>query len=256
MMNRKTAFPYLLALLLLLSGCRSHYQVVSVQRTRIVVDSRYDVNPDAAATAFLQPYKQVVDSIMGPVVGQSAKYMTAQRPEGTLSNLLGDILVWASKSYGETVDFGLYNIGGVRADLPQGNVTYGDVLDIAPFENKIAFVTLQGSVVQELFRQIISVGGEGVSHSVRMVGNKQFQLVSATIDGQQVDPNRDYRVVTIDYLLEGNDKMLAFKKGTKVHSPQDDSNNLRFIIMDYFREQMQKGILVDREIEGRVTFKQ
>ncbi len=253
-MNRKSTFFYLLALVLVTSGCRSHYQVAGIQRTRIVVDSRYDAHSDAEATAFLQPYKHVVDSIMGPVVGRSAKYMTARRPEGTLSNLLGDILVWAAQRYGETVDFGLYNIGGVRADLPKGDVTYGDILDIAPFDNKIAFVTLKGSDVLELFGQIASVGGEGVSHAIRLVGNKQLQLVSATINGKEVVPDRDYRIVTIDYLLAGNDKMLAFKKSTKVNSPQDDSNNLRFIIMDYFREQMQQGKLVDEEIEGRVTF--
>ena len=49
----------------------------------------------------IYPYKHTVDSVMGPVVGYSAKYMTAQRPEGTLSNLLADILVWAAKDYGE-----------------------------------------------------------------------------------------------------------------------------------------------------------
>ncbi len=84
---------------------------------------------------------------MGPVVGRSAKYMTAKRPEGTLSNLLADILVWAAKDYNEKPDFGVYNMGGVRADLPKGDVTYGDVLDVAPFENKIAFTTLSGATV-------------------------------------------------------------------------------------------------------------
>jgi len=227
--------------------------VAGIQRTRIVVDNRYDVETDAA-TVFLQPYKHVVDSIMGPVVGHSARYMTAQRPEGLLSNLLADIMVWGAGSYDESVDFGVYNIGGVRADLPKGVVTYGDVLDIAPFENKIAFTTLKGSAVLELFRQILAVGGEGVSHEVRLVGNAQMQLVSATISGKAVDPDRDYRIATIDYLLGGNDKMFAFSKGTNIHSPQDAKNNSRFIIMDYFRAQEQQGRLVDAVIEGRITF--
>ena len=252
---KKKRFCYLLLPLLLVASCKSHYEVASIQRSRIVVDSRYDAQPNAQAAEFLKPYKHIVDSVMGPVVGRSAKYMTAKRPEGTLSNLLSDIMVWAAKDYGEQVDFGVYNMGGVRADLPKGVITYGDVLDIAPFENKIAFTTLSGSDLMALFRQMAAVGGEGVSHSVRLVITADEQLVSATVGGQPVDPARDYRIVTIDYLLGGNDKLDAFKRGRNVNSPQEESNNSRYVIMNFFREMSKQGRLVDAEIEGRITVK-
>lgn len=254
-MNKNICFLCAVLLAMTVSSCRSHYEVASVQRTRIIVDSRYDAQPDGAAADFLKPYKHKVDSAMGPVVGRSAKYMTAQRPEGTLSNLLADIMVWAAKDYGEQADLGVYNMGGVRADLPKGDVTYGDVLDIAPFENKIAFTTLSGSDLMALFRQMAAVGGEGVSHSVRLVITADEQLVSATVGGQPVDPARDYRIVTIDYLLGGNDKLDAFKQGRNVNSPQEESNNSRYVIMNYFREMSKQGRLVDAEIEGRITVK-
>ena len=89
----------------LLCGCASHYQVSSVSKQRIVVDSRYDNKPVAQGEAFLAPYKQKVDSIMGPVVGIVACDMAAERPESNLSNLLPDILMWAAKDYNEKPDF-------------------------------------------------------------------------------------------------------------------------------------------------------
>lgn len=254
-MKTKTIILLMLATLLFANSCKSHYEVASIQRTRIVVDARYDAQPDQQAAEFLKPYKHVVDSVMGPVVGHSAKYMTAKRPEGTLSNLLSDILVWGAKDYGETPDFGLYNMGGVRADLPKGAITYGDVLDIAPFENKIAFGTLSGAEVLELFSQMASAGGEGVSHSVRLVITKDGQLVSATINGEPIDPAKDYRLTTIDYLLGGSDKMDALKKCRNVNAPKEASNNSRFIIMNYFREMEKQGKVVDAEIEGRIIVK-
>lgn len=253
-MKRTTAI-YLFMPVLLLASCKQHYEVAGMQRSRILVDARYDANPDQRAADFLRPYKHQVDSVMGPVVGRSARYMTAQRPEGTLSNLLADILVWAGKDYGEQPDFGIYNMGGVRADLPKGKVTYGDVLDVAPFENKISFVTMRGDVVLELFAQIAKTGGEGMSHSVRMVISQEGELISATIHGQDIDPQKDYRVTTIDYLLGGTDKLEAFKKGININAPKDASNNTRFIIMNYFREMDKQGKVVDSEIEGRVTVK-
>ena len=256
MKTKTVIFSAWAAVALTMGGCKSHYEVAGIQRSRILVDNRYDVNPDQRAVEFLKPYKQVVDSVMGPIVGRSTHYMTAQRPEGDLSNLLADILVWASKDYGEKADFGVYNMGGVRAALPKGDVTYGDVLDIAPFENKIAFGTLKGSEVMELFGQMASVGGEGVSHSVRMLITKDGKLISATINGEPVQDNRDYRIATIDYLLGGTDKLESFKKCRDVNSPKESSNNSRFIIMNYFRNMQKQGKEVDAQIEGRIQVKE
>lgn len=240
---------------IMVSACHTGYQVASVERQRILVDARYDVHPDKKAVEFLAPYKKTVDSVMGPVVGRSSHYMTAQRPEGDLSNLLADILVWAGESYGEQPVFGVYNMGGVRAALPKGEVTYGDVLDVAPFENKIAFATLSGADVLQLFREIARVGGEGLSHSVRLVISRKGELLDATINGEPVVPAKDYRITTIDYLLGGTDHMTAFKKCRNINSPQNAENNSRFVIMNYFREQTRLGREVDAKIEGRVTVK-
>lgn len=255
MKTKTTILSVLAAVLLLTSACKSHYQVTSVERTRILIDSRYDAPMSPQVAQFLAPYKHQVDSIMGPIVGRSARYMTTKRPESTLPNLLSDIMVWGGKFYDEKPDFGMYNMGGVRADLPKGDVTYGDVLDIAPFENKIAFGTLKGSEVIELFQQIASTGGEGVSKSVRLVISKDNKLISATINGEPIDPDRDYRLTTIDYLLGGTDKMEALKKCRDVKAPKEASNNTRFIIMDYFREMAKQGKEVDSQIEGRIIVK-
>ena len=234
------------------ASCGSHYQLTGVVRTRIIIDSRYDQNPDEAAANFMVPFKRVNDSVMGPVMGRVARNMHPERPESNLSNLLADILIWAAKDYGEQPVFGIYNMGGIRADLTKGDVTYGDVLDIAPFENKICFVTLTGEQLLELFSQIASTGGEGVSRGTELVITSDGKLVSARLHGEQIDPKRDYRVTTINYLLEGNDKMTAFLKGSNKVAPDDASNNTRYLIMNYFKEKQAKGEVVDAKVEGRI----
>ena len=241
-------------MLLMAAGCAHHYQIASVSRTRLVVDNRYDREPDAKAMAFIAPYQMKVDSIMKPVMGEAARDMATQRPESEISNLLSDILVWAAKDYGETVDFGVYNIGGIRAALSKGIVTYGDINDIAPFENKIAFTTLSGAKVLELFQQIAKRGGEGVSHGVELVITRDGQLVSARLNGKEIDPQRSYRAVTIDYIVQGNDGMPAFRDGTNLKSPQDEKDNSRFLIMNYFRAMHAQGKKVDAQVEGRVRY--
>ena len=240
------------AALAVTSCAPKHYQLTGVERTRIIVDSRYDQQPDEAAAAFIAPYKRVNDSIMGPVMGRVAHNMHPARPESDLSNLLADILVWASKDYNEQPVLGVYNMGGIRADLTKGDVTYGDVLNVAPFENKISFITLTGEQLLELFAQMAKSGGEGVSKGTQLVISKDGRLLSARLHGKEIDPKADYRVATLNYLLEGNDGLTALTLGTNVVAPDDPSNNSRFLIMNYFRDKASRGEVVDSRVEGRI----
>lgn len=235
-----------------LVGCTSTYRPVSVERSRILIDAKYDAKQDEEAAGFIAPFKHEVDSIMSPVVGRAACYMYAERPESNLSNLLADILLDAGKDYGESPDFAVYNMGGIRASLAKGDITYGDVVDVAPFENKICFVTLTGDNVLELFRQIASVGGEGVSRGIELVITTDGKLVSAKVGGREVDPKAGYRIATIDYLAQGNDKMEAFKKSKDVNSPGGQYNDVRFIIMKNLKDKMNHGIDINPKIEGRI----
>ena len=254
-MNKKQYFFGVFAILTMVSCAPKHYHLTSVERSRIIIDSRYDQNPDEKAAAFLAPYKKVNDSIMAPVVGKVAHNMHATRPESDLSNLLSDILIWASRDYNEQPDLAVYNMGGIRADLTKGDVTYEDVLSVAPFENRICFVTLTGEQLMQLFRQIAHRGGEGVSKGVELVitsaeiGGK---LVSSRLHGKEIDPQANYRVCTINYLLEGNDGMNAFTLGTDKVAPQEASNNMRFLILNYFQDMLKQGIVVDAKVEGRI----
>lgn len=253
MIRQKKILLTCVVTILLLSSCTHHYQLASVERSRILIDSRYDANPDEEAATLMTKYKGKVDSLMGPVLGKTAKYLAAYRPESELSNLLTDILVWASKEYNEQADFAVYNIGGMRAALAKGDVTIGDIYEIAPFENKICFITLKGADVTELFHQIATRGGEGVSHEVQLVIDKSHSLLSAKLNGKDIDSDASYRIATIDYMAQGNDGMTAFKKGTDLKTPAEEKDNSRFIIMNYFRDQQSQGKVVDANKEGRIV---
>lgn len=232
--------------------CADTLKVVNVQRYRILVDSTYDEQRDSVSWAFIEPYQHLVDSIMSPVVGHVQRNLSARRPESPLSNLLADILIWASERYGEKPVLAVYNIGGIRASLPAGAVTYGDVLQVAPFENKICFLTLNGNRLLELFSNIAAVYGEGVSKYVEIVVTRDGKLKSAMLDGEEINPEKDYRIVTLDYLAEGNDGMTAFNYKTDFVSPKDEKNNTRYIINDYLAEMEQLGVPVDAHVEGRI----
>ena len=88
------------------------FSLMRVTRTRVLIDSTYDVHPDSAASCFLHPYQHLIDSVelSQPVIGRCLRPMSSYKPESALSNLLSDILLNVSSKYGEKPDFSVYNM--------------------------------------------------------------------------------------------------------------------------------------------------
>lgn len=255
-MRKQTAKYILPFLCLAFSACSSPYRVTNVQRTRILIDARYDKPLDNETADFMKPFIQAVDKLTKPTLGEAGQYLDVDRPESLLGNLLPDILMWGAKFYDEKPDFAVYNIGGMRSSIPKGVVTVGDIYDVAPFENKICFVTLLGEQVSELFQQIARRGGEGVSSEVRIVMDKDFKVIDMSVGGKPIDAGARYRVVTIDYVSHGNDNMVAFLKATDRRELTGDKDISRNIIMEYFKEKSAQGLKVESKLEGRIKIEQ
>lgn len=236
------------------SACRTaSYTVVAVQGGRVEMTAAYDEMPDAEALSVLAPYKAKVDSVMSPVIGESAMSMAAGRPESLLSNLVADVLREASEAYPEwKAEVGLVNVGGLRTSLPEGDVTYGDIYRILPFENSLCIVTLTGTQLKRLFENIAAAGGEGLS-GARLVISADRKLLACEVGGKPVEEGRTYRVSTIDYLAEGNDGMSALTGAAARFQPEGAT--LRQLFLDYVARMHRAGKKVSACMEERITVK-
>ena len=252
MMRKKGIIMSLTALMLAMSACTTHYQVSGVSRTRLLIDRAYDGRIDDATARFMQPFTMKVDSLVSPVVGKAAMPLETFRPESPLSNLMADVLVWSGKDYGEKPDFGVYNIGGIRASLAKGDIRIGDIFDVAPFENKVCFVTLTGEKVTELLGQIAGRGGEGISKEVRIVMTKDKKLKRATLQGKEIIPTEKYRIATVDYVSHGNDGMSAFKSSMDRNELTEEKDLTRMVLMRYVKECTANGKMLESKVEGRI----
>jgi len=225
------------------------FETKKINAQRIEVTAAYDRHPDQAAWDIVAPYKAGVDSVMMPVLGESAVMMAADRPESLLSNWVCDVLREESGRYGRRADIGLCNVGGLRAAMPKGTVRVGDIVDIAPFENRFCLLTLRGDVLLELFHQIAKSKGEGISGAQLNI-SQEGKLISATVGGKPINPKKKYTIATIDYLAEGNDGLTALRKAMKKEVKPDF---VRDVYMDYIRREAAAGRAITAEIEGRIT---
>lgn len=245
----------MLAGISLLCSCQSGYSVTSVEGGRIAVTAAFDSHPDSTAVAVLASYQRTVDSIMSPVIGQSARFMDRFRPESELSNLVADILRTSTSNYiGRAADVAVTNVGGLRNSLPEGNITFGNIYEITPFENTLCIVTMKGALLRELFQNIAGVHGEGLS-GARLEISRDGKLLSATVGGKAIEDNKEYKVATLDYLAEGNDHMDAFLKVPDTDKLLPADATIRQLFLNYVNEQSRAGKKIDSKIEGRITIK-
>lgn len=244
-MTRKLVFLSLL----LFATCvdAQKHKIKKIAWERVEVTKSLDAHPDAEAVAIAARYKSSVDSVMEPALGVSRIAMSAGRPESLLGNWAADVLVEGSTATGfEPADFGLANVGGLRATMPDGGVRVGDIYLISPFQNKLVVLEMKGKDVLELMHNIVAVGGEALSSSVRIVATRDRVLKSVKIGGEPINPKKIYKVATLDYLAEGNDKMYALKKAVKRHE-------LGIVFRDLMMESIIKHRVIDSKIEGRIT---
>ncbi len=241
-------------LLFLFFNCQlSTVNWINAQRVitteRLEVTNVLDRNPDSEALRIVSKYKASVDSVMAPVLGESLVGMSSARPESLLSNWAADVLMeYSDFKDGKKADLAIVNVGGLRNNMPKGVVRRGDIILISPFDNRLAVVYIKGSDLLSLFQDVAAVHGDGVSREVRLVITQDGKLVDAKVSGQPIDPNRTYRIATLDYLAEGNDRLYSFKKAQKV-----DVSDLfsRDCMMQYVKQKSP----ISSKIEGRIIVK-
>ena len=193
-----------------------------------------ELSPDPAVVARLAPYRRQVAPVIGEVVGVAERrFVRDYRAESSLGSFSADVM---REKTGADVAF--HNAGGLRADLPEGNLTKGDVLDAFPFVNSLVTLELTGRQIREVLEQgltlergMIQVSGLRAVYDLDLPAGKR--LVSAEIGGRPIDDVRVYRVATNSFVAQGGDLYRTFLQG-KVTA--DTGTLLSELIIDYVRK--------------------
>jgi 5'-nucleotidase / UDP-sugar diphosphatase len=150
----------------------------------------------------------------------------------------------------------------LRAPL-SGDISLGDVLNLAPFGNTLATFELKGADLAAALESGVSkYHSDSGSGRFPQVAGVRFnfdptqpagQWVSnvrvQTADGYaSLDPNQVYRVVSIDYLRQGGDGYTIFQ--TNAINPYDFGPPLDESVEDYIK--MLQGITDQNLISGRI----
>ena len=205
--------------------------------------------------------REVNDEVDLIVAGHTDVDLTrAQAPsappggESNLGDVATDAMNWQADQFEGTVDFAFANSGGIRADIPAGDITRGEVIEAFPFQNVLATTTLTGAQVKEVLEQgasgqygMVQVSGLRFTYDPSRPVGSRVTSITVLATGQPIDPRANYRVVTNDFMLNGGDNYTTFQQGA---NPVVYSNEL---LSDAIVRYLQQSGPINQLIEKRIT---
>ena len=155
--------------------------------------------------------------------------------ESALANLMTDAILESIEA-----DIAMHNvIGGIRNILPQGQLTFGAVYEMFPFDNRIVKLNLTGRQVREVIatqahNHARRAGFSGMRVFVRC-DNDKMKVVMELSNGTKIHDGDRVRVIVNDYLALGGDDILT---PVIPESGFDIDNNTpltRDVLVEWFR---------------------
>ncbi len=197
------------------------------------------------------PYREKLTSEIQQVLSYTPKVLTKNDGEmqSSIGNLLADLCFEMAnpklkEKINETIDFVMFNHGGIRAIIPAGHVTVENAFNVMPFENELVVAKISGEKVEELIAYFIErKRAHPLSKNIELTDKNDGYALK--INGKPFDKNKSYYILTTDYLQNGGDRMYFFKNPetlTKLNYKMRDA------IIDYFKKTDTLRATIDKRV--------
>jgi 5'-nucleotidase len=169
------------------------------------VNGAVTTGAEAGVDSIVQVAVERVRPRLGQPVATIAEPMRRAGAQNPVGNLLADAMRTAANA-----DVGMWNNGGVRADIAAGPINYGGVHYVTPFGNTVARVRLRGSLLLSLLELAVERGQPNVHVSGLVVEFDPARARGARIvrvtdaNGKAIEPSRLYTVAMNDFMIEND----------------------------------------------------
>lgn len=213
------------------------------------------VEPDPQIAALIADRNESLAPLLAETIGTATETLDGEltrirTSETNLGNFVTDVMRARAGA-----DVAFINSGGLRASIPAGAITVGDVLATAPFRNVIQTLSVPGSVIEAALehgvRELPRPDGRflqvsGLTYEIDTSAPAGQRVRNVRIGSRPLDPAATYTLAVNDFLATGGDNfaMLAEYPVVAEFGLLDEA------LIAAIREQ---GVVAPR-VEGRITF--
>jgi 2',3'-cyclic-nucleotide 2'-phosphodiesterase/3'-nucleotidase len=207
-----------------------------------------DVEADPGLVKMLAPRAATVRAAAERVVGQLKAPLSRGKPESTMGNFVTDAMRHAmERATGKIPDLCFTNMGGLRRDLPAGQITAGMVTELMPFDNSVVVFVLDGKSLWALMERLAQRGDALSGATYIRQGDRLHEV---KVGGNAWAEGTRYRVCTNDYVFDGGGNY-PLKGAEQVNTT---GVLLRDAIMEQFEEAQKSKKDIAARLEGRATW--
>jgi 5'-nucleotidase len=189
---------------------------IVTKRAEIITTFQEGIKPDQEIAKMVANYEATVEPIVNRVIGSTSVDLTAMRNDNGES-ILGDFIADAQRQALNT-DIAFMNPGGIRADINPGDITWGEIYTVQPFNNDMVKMTMTGQQIREVLNQqwgtkttMLQISGFSYIWDENAPAGQKVTNIQLP-DGTQMDPNQTYNVAANIFLSGGGDGFTVFTK--------------------------------------------
>lgn len=241
---KKKLFVFLALFLLLLSCKSKDYFTQAIEGEQMPITKETEEDEDIKD--YLSPFRYHLNKYLDNVLSHNKVTMVKDiktLENGEMNMPIGNFFADALYEQGDGhffkkkkrhLDFALFNWGGIRSELAEGNITTRMIYQIMPFENQLVVAEVTGAQLYEMAKYLFENKlPHPISNQVQLTMNQRGEIVSFLINKKPVLRKKRYYVCTFDYLYQGGDRMTFFKNSLGV---TNISYNAREALIDYLRK--------------------
>lgn len=224
---------------------------IGVRSGQTAIDA--SIPADEAVEKMLEPYSvkvRALSNVIGQLDGTIKKEAVGA---GSLGQFVTDgVRTYAQTKLGKPIALTIMNAGGLRKnEIAAGDVRATDIFELLPFENALVAVDLRGADLLKVLPALARDAQAGARIQYKWNDQNRPEFVSGKLldqngQEQEIDPNKIYTIVTIDYLLRLAGGAYAILKEAKTTKPLDVT--LRDAMMEYVKSETAAG----RKLRSRV----
>jgi 2',3'-cyclic-nucleotide 2'-phosphodiesterase (5'-nucleotidase family) len=224
---------------------------IGVRSGQTAIDA--SIPDDDAVEKMLAPYSgkvRALNVVIGQLDGTLKKEPVGA---GSLGQFVTDGLsTYARTKLGKPIALTIMNAGGLRKnEIAAGEVRATDIFELLPFENALVAVEVTGANLLKVLPAVVRDAQAGARIRYKWNEQDRAEFVSGKLlnengTEEEIDPNRIYTIVTIDYLLRLGGGSYAILQEAKSTTPLNIT--LRDAMMEYVKSETAAG----RKLRSRV----
>jgi len=210
---------------------------------------------DAPVDDVVKKIHDDVEEILSQKIGHTEIFLDGEREnvrtkETNLANLVADSMRASTGS-----DIAVINGGAVRTSIPPGDITMKDAYDVNPFINILWVMDVTGKDLKnlmefsynklgEVFGGFIQISGMTVKYDASK--DPGARVVSIEVNGQIVDDDDKFTLVTTDFIATGGDGNETF-----IGLRHDIYGEMLPLMVDYIRslgDITESSVTMERQI--------